>query len=140
MPTTLEQDILSTAESFTKNFADKGNFDFSIESLHDVDDLLDELCDFELDEDHLDSISSMVGCYIFEVARRSYGGKYYWVQDRKQPILITGEPDFSISLLAFDKVKGRILNGTEDNIPFYFNGYVEAVKKGKETGYCATIV
>ncbi|RRJ61708.1 hypothetical protein EHV15_00995 [Paenibacillus oralis] len=80
MPNTLEQDIISTAESFTKNFEDKGNFNFSIESLHDVDDLLDELCDFELDEDHLDSVSSMVGCY------------------------------------------------------------VEAVKKGKETGYCATIV
>ncbi|MOA16306.1 hypothetical protein D3C78_1365140 [compost metagenome] len=82
----------------------------------------------------------MAGCYIFEVARRNYGGKYYWVQESKQPVLVTGEPDFSISILAFDKVKERILNGQEDNIPYYFEGYIHAVQKGKETGYCATIV
>lgn len=58
-------------------FSDKGNFDFSVESLRKVDDVLEELCDFELDEDNLDSVASMAGCYIFEVARRNYGGKYY---------------------------------------------------------------
>ncbi|MMZ65234.1 hypothetical protein D1872_276270 [compost metagenome] len=105
-----------------------------------VDDILEELSDFELDDKNLDSVSSMAGCYIFEVARRNYGGKYYWVQESKQPVLVTGEPDFSISILAFDKVKERILNGQEDNIPYYFEGYIHAVQKGKETGYCATIV
>ncbi|SDE65716.1 hypothetical protein SAMN04488542_101292 [Fontibacillus panacisegetis] len=140
MQSRLEQDVIFTAESFTNNFADKGKLDFSIESLCCVDDILDELCDFELDEDNLDSVSSMAGCYIFEVARRNYGGKYYWITERKQPVLVTGEPNFSISILAFDKVKGRILNGQEDNIPYYFEGYIQAVQKGKETGYCATIV
>lgn len=140
MQSKLEQDIRSTAESFTTNFSDRGDFDFSVESLKHVDDLLDEISDFEIDEDHLESISSMVGCYIFEVARRNYGGQYYWDQERKQPVLVTGEPDFSISILAFEKVKGRVQNGKEDSIPFYFDGYMEAVKKGRETGYCATIV
>lgn len=140
MQSRLEQDVIFTAESFTNNFADKGKLDFSIESLCCVDGILDELCDFELDEDNLDSVSSMAGCYIFEVARRNYGGKYYWITESKQPVLVTGEPHFSISILAFDKVKGRILNGQEDNIPYYFEGYIQAVQKGKETGYCATIV
>lgn len=140
MQNKLEQDIRSTAESFTTNFSDRGNFDFSVESLKHVDDLLDEISDFEIDEDHLESISSMAGCYIFEVARRNYGGRYYWDQDRKQPVLVTGEPDFSVSILAFEKVKGRVQNGKEDSIPFYFDGYIEAVKKGRETGYTATIV
>lgn len=141
MERNLEQDVISTAESFTSNFSDKGNFDFSIESLQSVDDILEEISDFELDDDMLYSISSMIGSYIFEVARRNYGGKYYWIKDENQPVLVTGEPDFSISILAFDKVKGRILNGEEDSIVYYFKGYIEAVNKGKEeTGYSALIV
>ncbi|MFD1175935.1 hypothetical protein ACFQ3W_06390 [Paenibacillus puldeungensis] len=140
MQNKLEQDIRSTAESFTTNFSDRGNFDFSVESLKGVDDLLDEISDFEIDEDHLESISSMVGCYIFEVARRNYGGQYYWIQETEQPVLVTGQPDFSVSILAFEKVKGRVQNGKEDSIPFYFDGYIEAVKKGRDTGYCATVV
>lgn len=140
MQSRLEQDIISTAESFKNNFSDKGNFDFSVLSLHEVDVILDELCEYELDHDTLDSVSSMVGSYIFEVARRNYGGKYYWIQEREQPVLVTGEPEFSISIFAFDKVRGRIQNGKEDDIPYYFDGYIKAVEKGKQTGYCATIV
>ncbi|NOU71314.1 hypothetical protein GC098_07755 [Paenibacillus sp. LMG 31458] len=49
-----------------------------------------------------------------------------------------GEPEFSISIFAFNKVRGRIQNGKEDVIPYYLDGYIEAVEKGKETGYCAT--
>lgn len=140
MPNKLEQDIISTAESFVNNFSDKGNFDFSVDSLRSADDILEELGDFELEDEMIDSISSMVGCYIFEVARRNYGGKYYWVQESEQPVLVTGEPEFSISILAFDKVRGRMKNGKEDEIPYYFDGYIKAVERGKETGYCATIV
>ncbi|WP_010492873.1 hypothetical protein [Paenibacillus elgii] len=140
MQSSLEQDIILTAESFTKNFSDKGNFDFSVDSLRNVDDILEELGGFELDDNILDSVSSMAGCYIFEVARRNYGGKYYWIQERKQPVLVTGEPEFSISIMAFEKVRSRIQNGKEDEIPYYFDGYIRAVEKGKETGYCATIV
>ncbi|KEQ26840.1 hypothetical protein [Paenibacillus tyrfis] len=140
MQSSLEQDIILTAENFTKNFSDKGNFDFSVDSLRNVDDILGELGDFELDDDILDSVSSMAGCYIFEVARRNYGGKYYWIQEREQPVLVTGEPEFSISILAFEKVRSRIQNGKEDEIPYYFDGYIQAIEKGKKTGYCATIV
>jgi hypothetical protein len=140
MERNLKNDVINTAESFTKNFSDKGNFDYSVESLLNLDDLLDELNDYEIDEDTLYSISSMAGCYIFEVARRNYGGDYYWDEEREQPILVTGKPNFAISIYAFDKVRGRVVNGKEDNIPFYFNGYIEAVMKGRETGYNATIV
>ncbi|UUZ79670.1 hypothetical protein LJK88_31890 [Paenibacillus sp. P26] len=140
MQSRLDQDIISTAESFTNNFSDKGHFDFSVESLRQVDNILQEISDYEIDNETLYSISSMAGCYIFEVARRNYGGKYYWIQERKQPVLVTGEPEFSISIFAFDKVRGRILNGIEDEIPYYFDGYIKAVEKGKKTGYSATIV
>lgn len=140
MEKNLKNDVINTSENFTKNFSDKGNFDYSVESLLKLDDLLDELNDYEIDEDTLHSISSMAGCYIFEVARRNYGGEYYWDQAREEPILVTGEPNFAVSIYAFEKVKGRVTNGQEDNIPFYFNGYIGAVEKGRQTGQNATIV
>lgn len=140
MKSRLEQDIISTAESFTNNFSDKGHFDFSVQSLRKLDDILEELREYKLDNDELDSVSSMAGSYIFEVARRNYGGQYFWAQDRDQPVLVTGEPEYSISIFAFDKVRCRIKNGKEDEISFYFDGYIQAIEKGKKTGYRGTIV
>lgn len=140
MERSLENDIIATAESFTNNFANRGNFDYSVESLKAVDVILEELGDYVFEEDTLHSASSMAGCYIFEVARRNYGGEYYWVKEKGQPLLITGKPDYSVSIYAFEKARGRIENGEEDSIQFYFDGYIEAVEKGKATGYCATII
>jgi len=50
-----------------------------------------------------------------------------------QPILVTGQPEFEVSIIAFEKVKGRLENGKEDNIPFYFAGYTERVQN-KQSG------
>jgi len=140
MQSKLEQDIMKTAERFANQFSDKGNFDYSVQSLRKLDDMLEELFEYQIDDQTLNSVSSMAGSYIFEVARRNYGGQYFWVQESGQPVLVTGEPEYAISIFAFDKVRGRIRNGKEDDIPFYFDGYIAAVEKGKKTGYRATIV
>lgn len=141
MDKSLEHDIMATAASFVENFSDRGNFDYSVESLKALDAILDELSDLDLDEDILSSASSMAGCYVFEVARRNYGGAYGWSEERDQPYIVTGAPDYSVGLLAFEKVRGRLVNGQEDAIPFYFDGFIAAVEKGKVTpGYQATIV
>jgi hypothetical protein len=136
----LKRDVINTAENFTRNFSNKGNFDYSAESLIKIDDLLDELSEFELDENTVHSVSSMVGSYIFEVARKNYGGEYYWIQESEQQILVTRKPDFDVSICAFQKVKDRLINGKEDKIMFYFKGYIDAVERGRKTGDCATII
>ncbi|MFZ6013451.1 MAG: hypothetical protein ACOYXT_24120 [Bacteroidota bacterium] len=84
-----------------------------------------------MSDGQLNWVIQSVGAYIFEVARKNFGGKYFWYDQMNQPILVTGQPNFEISLLAFEKVKGRIHNGKEDNIPFFFQGYVERVAKAK---------
>lgn len=70
----LMTDIIHTAESFAENFKDKGNYDFSRESLLEVNSLLDEIRDYVFDEEALYNCYTMIGSYIFEVARRNYGG------------------------------------------------------------------
>lgn len=137
----LMDDIVSTANHFAANFSDKGNFDFSIHSLELVDDLLDDLGCNEFDGDAVFNISSMIGCYVFETARKNYGGEYRWVEKDQQPVLIAGMPDFSVAICAWEKVKGRLLNGSEDNIPFYIAGYKEHIEIGRQQkGYVVTIV
>lgn len=106
---------------------------FSAESLKVVDNILDEVNEFKEDmtEAQINNVVQGVGAYVFEVARKNFGGKYFWYDQLNQPILVTGQPNFEISLLAFEKVKGRIQNGKEDNIPFFFQGYVERVTQAK---------
>lgn len=136
----LINDIVSTAEAYIKNFKSLGNLDYSIESLKLVDEQLDEISDFVFDEDDIYNACSMIGCYIFETARRNYGGTYYWLEKEQQPILIAGEPDFTVSIKAWDKVEKRIKNGKEDNIVFYIKGYREHIEIGKsKKGYHSAI-
>ena len=107
--------------------------DFTVKSLIIVDTILEEVADFqvEMDEMQRKTIIQKTASYIFEVARKNYGGRYYWYDQLTQPILVTGQPDFEISLLALEKVKGRLKNGKEDNIPYFFQGYVERVVNAK---------
>lgn len=117
-------------ENYEKKFS---GLDFSINSLIIVDQMLNEVYYFynDMDENHKQNIISTTGSYIFEVARKNFGGKYFWYDKLNQPILVTGQPDFEMSLLAFEKVKGRLENGIEDNIPFFFEGFIEGVKNKK---------
>ncbi len=130
---------MNCVNHFKGRYGDK--LDFTVKSLETVDEILDEASDFyeEMKQEQKDWIINSVGAYIFEVARRNYGGKYYWFDQRNQPIFVTGQPKFEISIVVFDKVRGRIENGKEDNIPFFFKGYTERVENAKE-GDRATIV
>lgn len=127
----------SNAERLVSSFNDRlnGRLDYSESSLAVLDEEILSLF-FEnkrdMDSRMLEDIIAQAGSYVFEVARRNYGGKYYWYEQLNQPVLVTGQPDFEISILAFEKVKQRIENGNEDNIPFFFAGYSERVKKGEK--------
>lgn len=112
----------------------EGASDFTVNSLNALDELLEQFHENQndIDEEMKSDVIAQAGSYVFEVARRNYGGKYFWHDKMNQPILVTGQPNFEISIIAFDKVKMRIENGREDQIPFYFKGYEERVKKGKQ--------
>jgi len=130
------KDMMKSADFFVRSNANRfKGLDFSVKSLAIVDNALEEASDFydEMSDEQKQNLISTVGSYIFEVARRNFGGKYFWYDQLNQPILVTGQPDFEASILAFEKVKGRLENGKEDNIPFYFAGYVERVKN-KQSG------
>ena len=129
-------DMIMSADRFVLDSEERfSGLDFSVDSLNVIDHILEEASDFydDMSEAKKQNFISAVGAYIFEVARRNFGGKYFWYDSLNQPILVTGQPVFEVSILALDKVKGRLENGSEDNIPFYFAGYLERVKN-KQSG------
>lgn len=128
------QQMIDTASTCVDRFQGRfAGLNFSVDSLKVVDNILEEVNEFkeDMNEGQINNVIQTVGSYVFEVARRNFSGRYFWYDHLNQPILVTGQPSFEISLLAFEKVKGRIQNGKEDNIPFFFQGYVERVTKAK---------
>lgn len=122
-----------SAERIVRAFNSKydGAFDYSVRSLNILDSLIEDFSDFTdlSDEELIDDFCIQAGSYILEVARRNYGGVYFWEDELQQPMLKTGLPDFEITLLTFAKVKNRIVNGDEDNIPYFFKKYSECLRK-----------
>ncbi|WP_299107930.1 hypothetical protein [uncultured Tenacibaculum sp.] len=129
--------ILVNANTFVtkcNNFLNN-MLDYSIESLQIVEEEILEKVSKNLqnyDEIMQSFIINQTGSYIFEVARRNFGGKYYWYDPLNQPMLITGQPIFEVSMVAFEKVKQRIENGSKHNIPFFFKGYTHSVRTAKQ--------
>ena len=141
----LTDDVVNTANNFVQNMKQYFDtpLDYSIESLEEIDEMLDGLGKRreEMTEDAFFDLYSMTGCYVFETARRNYGGEYFWIQGEGQPGLAAGHPDFLVVIKAWEKVKGRLIKGEEDNIPFYIAGYKEHIEIGRtKPGYHVTIV
>ncbi len=125
---------IANAERLVNAFESKyPGLDYSEGSLVLLDELIEDFSDFADTDDRelVSDFTAQAGAYIFEVARRNFGGKYYWLDKLDQPILVTGQPNFEISLVAIDKVKMRIENGDADNIPFFFKGYADRVRQAK---------
>lgn len=136
----IQQEFISKAtnhaERIVRAFNPKydGAFDYSIRSLNVLDSLIEDYADFSdpSDDEMIYDFCVQAGSYILEVARRNFGGVYFWEDDLKQPMLKTGFPDFEITLLTFNKVRNRILNGEEHNIPYFFKRYSDKVRKSQK--------
>jgi len=106
----------------------KDKLDYSIESLSVVDWILwwfYEHFKWSAPEWLLIEVWNNAGSYILETLRRNFWWKYYWYDDLNQPILVTWEPEFWASILAIEKVKLRITNWNEDNIPFFVEWFIK---------------
>jgi hypothetical protein len=108
-----------------------GQLDYSMASLAVVEDILAEVNQWsaELTEEDITTLVQDFGCYILEVGRREFGGRYLWYEDRDQPVLVVGEPVFRIAIITWDKVRGRLGGDEGDNLPFFFAGFAERVRQ-----------
>ena len=130
--TGLEKEIRISAASFLLKYAVQyTGLDFSVQSLEILEVLLEDASKFynEMSPEQQQKIIEGAGAYLFETARKNAGGTYYWYQKLSQPILVTGQPRFETSILAFRQVENRLRNGKGDEIPVYFESYLENVMR-----------
>ena len=57
----------------------------------------------------------------------SSGGRYLWHNELQQPVLVVGEPQVHVAMVAWSKVQGRLAGDEADNISFFYSGFAERV-------------
>lgn len=131
----LTEQIARTAAKTVEvsDMRDPGRLDYTEASLAVVEQMIEEAAAFfeEMTPEQREIVTQDFGCYILEVARRQFGGRYAWLEQRKQPVLVVGEPAFRIALITWDKVLGRLSDDPADNIPFFYTGFAERVRQAK---------
>lgn len=126
MPASIEDGMASQANDFINAFSGPGSpieateLDFSRDSIALVDHILQDFYSqkAQLPED----LHFLASAYVFECAKRRYGGRYLRGDERNPFVLVIGEPECQIGLCAVDKILGRATNGPEDNLQFFFDG------------------
>jgi len=125
----IQEEVTTAAERAVASLQARagGRLDYSAASLAAVDEMLAEVSGYvaDLDEAVVTGLVQQLGCYVLEVARRAYGGTYYWHDDGEQPVLVVGEPDAHIALLTWSKVTGRLTGDVGDDIVYFFHGFAE---------------
>ena len=123
----LEEQVADKAERAVDQLRDRSgdSLDYSESSLSMVEEILAEASDYieQMPKGQIEALVHLLGSYILEVARREFGGKFYWHDGRDEAVLVVGEPDYKIAILAFDKVRGRLSGDEAENIPFFNQGF-----------------
>jgi hypothetical protein len=111
---------------------DFGPLDYSEAGLTTLENILADLASYgdQISDANRLILHQQFGCYLLEVARRTFGGQYFWYEDR-EPILVVGEPDFHVALMTWGKVDGRLKGEEADNILFFYRGFADRVKAAK---------
>ncbi|MFT3663167.1 MAG: hypothetical protein QM809_17910 [Gordonia sp. (in: high G+C Gram-positive bacteria)] len=129
----LADEMTAVAMRFAAAY-DGDGLDFGRESLVRLDEILDGV--HRSGAQSADDVAMGAACYVFEVARREFGGRFLAFDEQNPVVLVVGEPEFRVGLCAIGKTRGRITLGAEDHIPFFYEGFVQAVAARRD----ATIV
>jgi hypothetical protein len=129
----LSDQITRAAEKAVARCEGRGNgkLDYSETSLALVEEMLAEAAQWlsKLIPEQVASLVQDFGCYILEVGRREFGGRFMWHEGRDQPVLVVGEPAFRVAMITWDKVRGRLGGDKGDNIPFFYAGFAGRVRQ-----------
>ena len=133
MPVSIEAGMASQAADFIDAFRSPGapinadELDYSYNSIAFVDNILQ---DFYIQQAHLPvDLHFLSSAYVFECARKQYGGRYLRGDDDNPFVLVIGEPDCEIGFCAMEKIHKRVTNGPDDNLQFFYKGIEELLQK-----------
>jgi hypothetical protein len=134
MPAPLEERMASQAADFVAAFSAAGSpidgskLDYSSASMVWVDQLLDDF--FQRKAPLPDDLHFMTSAYVFESARRAFGGRYLRGDHENPFVLVIGAAKAEVGVCAMAKVRGRATLGPEDSLHFFCQGIAPAVQRG----------
>ena len=117
--------VQAAAEDFLTVAPDRSALDYSLESVVALDAALDEAYQGRLALTPMQTVGA--AAYVYEVARRHYGGLYEVCDDDDPVVLVTGEPEFDVCLCAISKVERRVRLGESEALTTFFQRFVSAV-------------
>lgn len=133
----LKDQVLDNAELAVSQLQERAgsNLDYSRHSLAAIDSLLAEASGFveEMPDDKVHALVKLAGSYILAVAAKEFDGEFYWYDEEEVPVYVVGEPDKSIAIIPFDKIRGRLYGDKDENIPYFYEGFADHAVKA-ETG------
>lgn len=136
MPASIEEGMEWQAADFVAAFSAAGapidgrGLDYSEASLELVDRVLDDF--YRQGAPFPDDLHFLASAYIFEVARRAFGGRYLRGDTENPFVLVIGEGTAQVGVCVMSKVRGRAVNGPEDSIPFFYAGIAPLVLAGNQ--------
>lgn len=100
------------ADFYQERFGNRLNFGF--ESLYLIDTILQEARISEPSGERKGWLCTHAGSYVFQTASgRIPQYQYLWYHPLDQPVMVTGLPEFRVSLLAQQAVQHRLEKATE---------------------------
>ncbi|MCD0501447.1 hypothetical protein [Bordetella petrii] len=117
--------VSGAAQDFLAAVPDSAPLDYSVESVTALDAVLEDAHLGRLALTPMQTVGA--AAYLYEVARRRYGGLYEVCDDEDPVVLVTGEPEFDVCLCAISKVERRVRQGSTEKLPEFFQHYVRAV-------------
>lgn len=129
----LTQGIVESAAEAIAIFRERTEvpLDYSAASLGGVEELLTEAASYkgQLSPDERQQLAQFLGCYVLEVARRAFGGRYHWLDAHDQPVLVVGEPAARVSLLALSKVQQRMTGEVAETLPAFYDSFAARARQ-----------
>lgn len=139
----LLENMIKTAKSFTQNRSKDGNFDYSLESLNDIDKFLKIIAENSLEQHELDIWTSFISSYVFEVARKIHENEteYEFSEDTHQPILKFKGNDSTAILFVWSKLAGILSNVEKGSMFEHVNNFTKEINTAKEkSGYEGLVI
>lgn len=103
---------------------------FTEADLHAIDAALTEASRYKdaLPDDVQDDLVRDFGCLTLEIGRRAHGGRYAWLDESAEPVLIIGEPTRHIAIAAWGTVRGRLDGDAANSVTFLYRGFADQVR------------
>ncbi len=117
--------VQAAAEDFLTVVPERSALDYSPESVIGLESVLDEAYRGRLTLSPMQTVGA--AAYLYEVARRHYGGLYEVCDDDDPVVLVTSEAGFEVCLCAISKVERRLQHGEAEALTTFFQRFVSAV-------------